>query len=246
MPRVEHTCPVCGSTFARVGADATQARAHYCSPSCRSKATYDVEVMRAGIARHVIPLSERLWRRVEKSAGCWVWRGSVNDNGYGSIRVAGRRSKLARVHAVSYELTYGPIADGMSVLHRCDNPPCVRPDHLFLGTRGDNFADCLSKGRYDWDGHDRPIGTDHPNAKLTEQAVLQARTRYYAGQATSTALARELGVHDATARGFLRGRSWRHVGGLPADVAARAASTAEVRRQQRAARHAPTESARGH
>jgi hypothetical protein len=89
------------------------------------------------------PVSERFWPKVAKSDGCWEWRGA-KTLGYGRINV-GRRSILA--HRVSYEMANGPIADGLVVCHRCDNPSCVRPDHLFLGTLGDNNADMFAKGR---------------------------------------------------------------------------------------------------
>lgn len=96
-------------------------------------------------------LTERFWRSVEKTdAGCWNWRGSVNTHGYGQIRAAS--GEYTTAHRVSWELTNGPIVDGLWVLHRCDNPRCVRPDHLFLGTPADNAQDMYAKKR---DRHSR-------------------------------------------------------------------------------------------
>ena len=85
------------------------------------------------------------WNRVEKTEGCWLWRGSRTTAGYGNVRV-GPKNKYA--HRLAWELTNGAIPNGLHVCHRCDNPPCVRPDHLFLGTGKDNARDSMQKGRH--------------------------------------------------------------------------------------------------
>jgi hypothetical protein len=92
------------------------------------------------------PLAERFWRYVERSTGCWLWIGCRQRPGYGRIgREGGKGTRYA--HHVSWELHYGPIPEGQQVLHRCDNPPCVRPDHLFLGSQLENVRDMWDKGR---------------------------------------------------------------------------------------------------
>lgn len=97
-----------------------------------------------------IPIAQRFWAKVDKRAPdeCWEWTGARFQSGYGSILRGGRGSGCARAHRVSYEMNVGPVPSGMHVLHRCDNPRCVNPGHLWLGTHADNMADRRAKGRY--------------------------------------------------------------------------------------------------
>lgn len=91
----------------------------------------------------VAPLPERFWAKVQKGQDCWLWSGSTNGR-YGRIVVDGKNTPA---HRVSWTLHNGPVPDDRSVCHHCDNPLCVRPDHLFLGTQSDNMRDCAAKGR---------------------------------------------------------------------------------------------------
>jgi hypothetical protein len=98
--------------------------------------------------RKTRPMEERFWEKVRKSDQCWEWIASKTRNGYGFFHRGGRVDrKPIRAHRLSWELHNGPIPDGLWVLHKCDNPCCVRPDHLFIGTRSDNMKDCAAKGR---------------------------------------------------------------------------------------------------
>lgn len=95
------------------------------------------------------PIETRFWSMVLKSETCWLWKGSVNRKGYGQISTK-RGSRPLQTHRLSYELHVGPIPEGKMVLHKCDNPRCVRPDHLFLGTAKENTADMMQKERGHW------------------------------------------------------------------------------------------------
>lgn len=91
---------------------------------------------------------ERFWSRVKRGDGCWEWQGGSNQYGYGLFTRRGCDTKVTRVASrISWELAHGPIPQGMVVCHKCDNPPCVNPDHLFIGTHLDNMRDMVAKGR---------------------------------------------------------------------------------------------------
>lgn len=99
------------------------------------------------------PVADRFWERVEvaDSDECWEWQGSCFPKGYGQMWVGPKGSgTMCRTHRLSWWMHRGPIPDGLKILHHCDNPPCVNPSHLFLGTNDDNMEDMVSKGRSRW------------------------------------------------------------------------------------------------
>lgn len=110
---------------------------------------------------------ESFWSKVQQAGGnvCWPWTAYVNQDGYGRFNQYGKfgYTKLTFAHRVAYEVTYGEITDpNMRVLHRCDNPPCCNPNHLFLGTQSENIWDAMKKGRI----HKKmPPPTCHPEKK---------------------------------------------------------------------------------
>lgn len=95
------------------------------------------------------PEADRFWKWVQKGDGCWLWTGRISPTGYGLFDwYRSVRSHPRLAHRMMYTLSVGPIPEGLCVLHRCDNPPCVNPAHLFIGTQQDNMADKVAKGRH--------------------------------------------------------------------------------------------------
>ena len=141
-------------------------------------------------------LEQRFWAKVETADDCWVWMGARMPRGYGVLNTRGS-ANLA--HRLAWEIAHGAIPDGLSVLHRCDNPPCVRPEHLFLGTQADNQRDMASKGRQ--------------RRKLEVADVIEIRRRWLAGGTTHRALAAEFGVHHTQVGRIVRGEVWQSSGG---------------------------------
>lgn len=157
-------------------------------------------------------LADRFWRKVQKSDGCWIWMGANDGRGYGSIREAGRGSPLLKAHRVSWLLHFGDPPRELCVLHRCDNPPCVNPGHLFLGTLSDNSRDAAAKGRLSLQVRpERACRAErHRSAKLTTSLVRQIRALRAEGW-TQCALAERFRVSQAAISLVLLGRTWRSV-----------------------------------
>ena len=150
-------------------------------------------------------LAERFWAKVPvEEGGCWEWLGGRDLAGYGRIRLGPKARGEAKAHRVAWEITHGTIPDGMCVCHRCDNPPCVRPNHLFLGTIGDNNRDMHAKGRAT---RRRARGADHGNAVLTESLVLELRARKANGE-TFDSLAATTKINRATIVAAVSGHNW--------------------------------------
>lgn len=142
-----------------------------------------------------------LFDRINFGTGddCWVWNGPRNEQGYGIC--ANLVHESVHTHRHMWAITFGPIPDGKNVLHRCDNPSCVRPDHLFLGTQKENVADCIAKGRRDTHAH---------NVKLSLAEVKEIK--YTPGtRGSGVALAKRFSVSTSTISAIRRGDKWPHV-----------------------------------
>lgn len=147
---------------------------------------------------------ERFWSKVKRNPStlCWEWMASRHPRGYGQFGVQGRSVKA---HRYAYETQVGPIPSGMVVMHTCDNPPCVNPSHLRLGTQGDNARDMLAKGR-----RAPTFGERNTKAKLSQSDVDQIRARHAAGEANMRQLGDEYGVSDKTVWKLIHRLSWNH------------------------------------
>ena len=173
----------------------------------------------AGLERLLV-LEERFWARVLRlpGDGCWEWQGARVHNTYGR---AWDGEQVEYAHRLSWRLSHGPIPPGFLVCHRCDNPPCVRPDHLFLGRSEDNVADMVKKGRHvsragEASGsrrrpESRPRGEDNVRAKLTTEMVLAIREEFASKGTPKLTLARRYGVNPSTISSIVLRRTWRHV-----------------------------------
>lgn len=147
------------------------------------------------------------WSRVDASGDCWLWLGPRDKDGYGLFSGSRRngRQRHYRCHRFAWHATHGVSAGKLLVCHHCDNPTCVRPDHLFLGTARDNFHDCLDKGRYS------PKGAGNASAKLTEQEVARVRELWASGDWTQQAIANDFGLDQTTVSSIVRRKTWSHV-----------------------------------
>jgi hypothetical protein len=163
------------------------------------------------LAEAIAGFEARFWSRVEMRGPdeCWNWDRPGHDFGYGKLvrtDASGRREILA--HRASWELTNGAITNGLHVLHKCDNPRCVNPSHLFLGTQTDNMADMHAKGRT---RNSPRYGEANNKAKLTAAQVAEIRDRYSRGGVSMRQLAREFGVTFAPIQMLLSGKTWSHL-----------------------------------
>lgn len=155
------------------------------------------------------PLAERFWPKVQRTGDdeCWPWIGKARTSfGYGMIGLGSRSEGIDRAHRVAWTLTFGPIPDDLHVLHRCDNPPCCNPKHLFLGTNRDNVDDKVAKGRAG-----APIGEENGKSKLTREKVIEIRRLHAVEGLGYKRIAKRIGVHADTIRAVLNGRTWRNV-----------------------------------
>lgn len=150
---------------------------------------------------HGLTLKERFDVYTKRKDGCWEWVGYRDPNGYGRMDVSDR-PMLA--HRVSYLVHYGSIPDGMAVLHKCDQPKCVNPEHLFLGTQADNVRDMHAKGR----ARKRALrGPEHGMAKLDERKVRAIR----AWQGSLKDIAARYGITASTACDVRKRKTWKHI-----------------------------------
>lgn len=147
-------------------------------------------------------LLKELLKTIPQDNSCMEWPRSKVSFGYGQLRIADRR---IQVHRMAYILMVGEIPDGLCVLHQCDNPPCFRPSHLFLGTKPDNTQDCIAKGRAR-----KANGSRVNTSKLTEPQVIEMR-QLHANGWTESMLVTKFGVRQTTVNRIVRRLYWKHL-----------------------------------
>lgn len=185
--KLQQVCHRCGTSFFTWPFKVRAGEGRFCSVKC---------------TRSAISPEVRFWSYVNKTDECWLWTGPTSRRGYGRFSIGPRNAARPIVASrFSYELHYGPIPDDALICHRCDNPACVRPDHLFAGTHQDNMSDMAAKGR-------SPRGEQSPRAKLTADTVRAIRFQHGAG-VSGYALARQYGMSYTTVKDLLRGRTWK-------------------------------------
>lgn len=144
---------------------------------------------------------DRFWSKVDRSGECWIWTAYRDSFGYGNFKVDGVN---CYAHRICYELEHGSIPEGMCVLHRCDNPSCVNPEHLFLGTHRDNVKDKISKRRH-------CIGSKNGRSKMTRERVRVLRAYKKGLPITDVMLGQRFGISATSARDIVSGKHWKHV-----------------------------------
>lgn len=148
----------------------------------------------------------RFWSKVRKGDSCWEWTAGAFRGGYGCFHIANKsrwRACSVKASRFAWAIENGRVPFGLLVRHTCDNPACVRPSHLIVGTQTDNMRDAVVRGR-------QSRGEGRPLAKMTDERVRALRERRAQG-ISFMQLAREFGISDWTVRGICGGRRWKHV-----------------------------------
>lgn len=183
----DHICVQCGKDF--------QTQDHrpysFCSKSCNS--AYQNHVYKSNTPEH-------FWAQVDKVGECWIWTGPLNKYGYGKTAWHG---KQITAHRLAYELSHGPIPDGQCVCHTCDTRPCIRPDHLWLGSPAENTHDMMAKGRGAYQASEL-----NGQAKFGWAEVDEIRRAYFTHELTRPQLAVKFHVAKGTIDKIIREEHW--------------------------------------
>jgi len=150
---------------------------------------------------------KRFWNKVDKTKNCWEWRGAHNQKGYGRFHLESKTYSAHRISAFWAGILPN-LHSKLFVCHQCDNPSCVNPQHLFVGTQKDNMQDCIQKGRRISRGQQ---GVMHPKAKLLDQDILEMRSLYKQGNITYQNLGIRFHISKSQAYKIVNKRSWTHI-----------------------------------
>lgn len=188
------SCESCGREFQfnACPSNVRLGRGRFCSKTCQ-------------IAWQRVPLRTRFEKHIGPTTdtGCILWMGTISEGRYGVIHAGGKDSPRIYAHRLAYEIANGPIPDGMSIMHSCDNPRCINAEHLSPGTITDNMTDKIHKNR-------QAKGEVVASSKLTVAAVREIRERHAGGDA-ATHLARDYGVSIRCIGKITKRDTWRHV-----------------------------------
>lgn len=167
----------------------------------------DVTFIKERRVQQFCSIACQFWSKVAKAGDddCWIWQGTINSDGYGCFF---HNYKTLLAHRISYELHNAQLND-LLALHRCDNPPCVNPSHLFAGTQADNVHDRVTKGRSRYVSN-AVRGSESRFAKLTEAGVQDIRSRHDQGERQAD-LAREYGVTRGGIWRIVARKCWKHI-----------------------------------
>jgi len=191
---MQRTCEVCTATFYIKSSRVAEGKGRFCSLACYKQWREQSKKNPFAFVRH------------NTKTGCWEWTGGKDKRGYG---MTWDGKKWRKSHRVFYEWLVGPISPGLFICHRCDNPSCINPEHLFPGTQKDNIQDAIAKKRFKFP--QRQPGESNPMALLTNEQVRYVRSAHDGHRATTGRLARELGVSVSVVHNAVTRRTYRNV-----------------------------------
>jgi hypothetical protein len=146
-------------------------------------------------------LKTRFFENVKKTKGCWLWSGNLNTDGYGVLTVKNKKPKQQKAHRLSYEIHKGKIPKGLIICHKCNNPSCVNPKHLYAGTHKQNSRDMVVSGH-------SQRGEKHPQSVLTKEKVIEIRRKYFSEKLSYQKLSKLFSVSPATIGLIIRRNTW--------------------------------------
>jgi hypothetical protein len=199
-------CKICGKCFEWKKNHKNHVR-KYCSKNCayevlRNRNESQFRWDDLSEEEKLVKMKDNLEERLIKKDCCWEWKGGKDKDGYGQMQIS-TGNKLTKAHRVSWMVYKGDIPKGIKVCHKCDNPPCCNPDHLFLGTTKDNSADMTLKGR-------STRGSKNATSKLKDDDIPKIRQLISLG-VTLTRIAKDFGVSVSTICEISKGKRWRHI-----------------------------------
>ena len=200
--RIEKNCLFCNKVITPLISRVKRGDGKFCSQHCYGKYSYKIK---SKSCFKTLSSQEYFFKQISIENhinNCWIWIGNCNKQGYGKLT---SKKKTWMSHRFSWMIYNGQIPPGLCILHKCDNPPCCNPDHLFIGTHKDNSKDMVIKKR---NRDDR--GSKHPMHKLNEQQVLKIRESIENGEQQSK-LAIQYNVGPMTISNIKHRKSWKHI-----------------------------------